>query len=165
VQLGLRFYQGKEIDAFVSIFPQDPAKSFADLQKVVKVPVSLKSDYIGFGFSLRKDEYYVFNADPSKKRIVQNIFLNGQKKRTLFLMEIPKPADGAVSFSPLVSTWRGWHDEDGKFLRYELTLDKFNMRFLDGAAVAAARKVNSEFLLNNLRINYKAIDDYDVLYP
>jgi hypothetical protein len=92
-------------------------------------------------------------------------FLGGKMQKPRYLALIKNPQELVLPFESLVTTWKSWFESDGKFIQYELSLDKFNLRILDGAAIGTARKINNEFLLNNLRINYRTSEDYDILYP
>lgn len=163
LQFGMRFTKGVHADSYVFLFPENPKQSLQSIQKFFPVPLAMQKDWIGYGISLQKNEVYIFNKE--SEAIRQTVFSNGKWRPSTYLKTIEAPKDSTVSFASLVVSWKSWSDSHGRFLQYELNLGKFNLRVLDGAAIATARKVNNEFLLSNLRILYRSMDDYDVLYP
>ncbi|WP_157684630.1 hypothetical protein [Bdellovibrio bacteriovorus] len=163
LQFGMRFTKGVQTDSYIFIFPENPKISLQGIQKFFRIPSSLQRDWIGYGISLQKNEVYLFNKESNAIR--QTIVADGKWLPSTYLRKIEVPKESPVSFASLVVSWKSWLDAEGRFLQYELNLGKFNLRVLDGAAIATARKLNGEFLLNNLRLTYRSLDDYDVLYP
>lgn len=181
LQFGARWEEGHLTDTYVLIFPLKAEGTWTELDKNLRLPPALKSKFLGFGFSLKTSEFFIFNLETGattlgklrKKNptwieggvLRRTTLAGGKTVRTDYLVRISEPASPPMAFFPLVRSWRSWVNEQGEFLHYELFLDKFNMRFLDGAALGMARKFNQEFLLNNLRINYRTMSSYDLLYP
>lgn len=163
LQFGMRFTKGAHVDSYIFLFPENAKKSLPGIQKFFQIPPAMQKNWIGYGISLQKNEIYIFNKESNAVR--QTVFSNGKWQPSTYLKQIDAPKESSVRFASLVQSWKSWSDADGRFLQYELNLAKFNLRVLDGAAIATARKVNNEFLLSNLRILYRSMDDYDVLYP
>lgn len=163
LQFGMRFTKGTHADSYIFILPQNAPQSLLRIQKFFSVPASLQKNWLGYGISLQKNEVYIFNKQENGIR--QTLFSDGKWQPSTYLKNMAEPKPSPVPFASLVISWKSWSDEAGKFLQYELTMGAFNLRVLDGAAIATARKVNSEFLLNNLRLFYRSMEDYDVLYP
>ena len=164
LQFAVSFKKGFEKEATISIFPIDKEKSFAELKRILGLSDKLKAGWIGYGFSLRSPRVFIFSLTAEGK-VERSEVKDGKVVDSLHLSPIDPPKDPQLAFAPLVMDWKGWFDSAKTFQGYELSFSNFNFQFLDGAAVATTRKINREFLLENLRILYRANDDYDVLYP
>lgn len=167
VQFGAHWKAGQQENTYLLVFPMKPGDVWKELKKIQALPSHLEKNFLGFGFSYQGPELYVFNKreDKAKPALCKTVLNGSRQVSAECLSEISEPAKAKVAFSSLVKKWRVWSGAPEDAPLYELHLDKFNLRFLDGAALDMSRKINNEFLLNNLRIHYRATDDYEILYP
>jgi hypothetical protein len=181
LQFGAGFKATKKVSGLLSIFPDDAAdlrKKILESKLDTRPPSKELQDLIGFGYDLKTGEtafYYQeilgpnFQVNGFKLKTNQAVkkvtFLARNMTSSIKLVSIEPPEDSDLAFAPMVRNWSLWIFDDGKAHSYEIDLLRFNLRLLDGAAIPLAKKINLEFLLSNLRIGYKANDDYQILYP
>lgn len=180
IQLGLRFENKKETDAYFAIFPDDVTSLNLKLKKAVsfKIPKNLQEQkIIGVGFNFHTHEVYLYHKRSLSKNISLKENFKPQSQTVLNLIKIKSNhsfvSQDLVKIGPLklqdftlstfVGEWSVWIENSS--YTYDTTLTRFNPVFLEPYAKKRIKQIGSEFLMSTLRIQFRDKNDFAIIYP